>query len=102
MTYTESKNKTPYDWNEFLDQKEITEKEWDKAKDLAGEWVMCACGSQCDVIPRWPAGGPKDELLYNLGMKFAYAIDNKNIQYAKETLQKIEVRSSELINEINK
>jgi hypothetical protein len=101
-TYTESKNETLFNWNEFLNQKEITEDEWDKAKDLAGEWVTCACGTQCDVIPRYPAGGPKDILLYNLGMSFTYAIETKNIQYAKDTLHKIELRSSELINEINK
>jgi hypothetical protein len=102
MTYTEKQYQTPFNWNKFINQKEITEKEWDKAKVLAGEWVMCACGTQCAVIPRYDSGGPKDILLYNLGMSFTYAIDTKNIPYAKDTLQGIEQRSSELINEINK
>tara|TARA_R110000850_G_scaffold49576_1_gene122203 strand:- start:1610 stop:1921 length:312 start_codon:yes stop_codon:yes gene_type:complete len=101
-TYTESKNETLFNWNKFLNQKEITEKEWSFAKDLSVDWVTCACGNQCDVIPRYGGGGPKDILLYNLGMSFTYAIDTKNIQYAKDTLHKIELRSSELINEINK
>jgi hypothetical protein len=100
-TYTESKNETLFDWNKFLDQKEITNIEWIFAADISGDWVTCACGTQCDVIPRYEGGRPKDKLLYDLGVKFAYAIDDRNLQYAKDTLLKIELRSSELINEIN-
>ncbi|MFT5347789.1 MAG: hypothetical protein ACI9M3_000823 [Bacteroidia bacterium] len=102
MTYTESKHNTPVDWNEFLNQKEIANGEWELASAFSADWVTCACGTQCGVIPRDRFGAPKDILLQDLGLEFYYAIKYRNILGSKETLQKIELRSSELINEINK
>ena len=101
-TYTETQGKKPFDCNAFLNKEEISEQEWEYAENLAGSWVTCACGNQCDVIERRPINGvPKDEELFNLGMWFSVSIDNKDIEKAKETLLKIEKRSAELINQIN-
>lgn len=99
-TYSESKGEEPFNWNEFLNKENITEEEWDNAESLADSWVTCACGNQCDVIPRDYFGEPKDWELFKLGNNFAKAIESKNINSAKEILKDIEERSAYLINEI--
>ncbi len=111
MTYAESKKKKPFDWNAFLKQKSYTQGEVSNAGVLAGNWVTCACGNQCDIIPRnedWD-GEPTDKKLAALGSKFCDNISfledaviyGENIKTpqkkAKETLKKIEARSSQLI-----
>lgn len=99
-TYTESKGYKPFNWNEFLNKENISEEEWIEAEELAENWVTCACGNQCDVIPRDYFGEPKDWELFELGHNFAKVIESKNISSAKEILKGIEERSAYLINEL--
>lgn len=126
-TYAESIGSKPFDWNNFLNKEEYTEKELSEAEDLANNWVTCACGNQCSIIPRagldsWNRHSPIDTKLRKLGYSFMEAIDNmslygcntseyykdegkimfnKSKKDAKDILQKIELHSSELIKEIN-
>ena len=102
MTYTESKKQTPFDWNAFLNKKTRTEEEWVEAAILADDWVTCACGNLCDSIPRLSFSGcPVDNTLRNFGSDFYDWITLKDLKNAKITLDKIEVRSAQLISEIN-
>jgi hypothetical protein len=99
-TYSETKAEQPIDWNERLTQKSITEEEWEEWYEDASNWVTCACGNQCDTIPRDIfTGEPKDDYLCDLGALFAGAIASKNITSARKTLAKIEKRSAELIQQ---
>lgn len=99
-TYSEREGEEPFNWNEFLNKKNISKEEWDNAESLADSWVTCACGNQCDVIPRDCFGGPKDRELFRLGYNFYKVIGSKDINSAKEILKAIEERSAYLINEI--
>lgn len=99
-TFAEKNNAKPFDWNAFLNQPTITEEEWENQKDLALDWVTCACGNQCSVIPRNERGQPYDKDLTNLGGRFYDEIKVRNIDGAKETLELIEERSAVLIKEI--
>lgn len=101
-TYAESKDRTPFDWNLFLNKKDIGEQEWDHARELAKDWVTCACGNQCEIIPRKASGEPKDLVLLDLGDKFFLAIRRRYKERAKQLLQEIEKRSLLLIEEITK
>lgn len=119
MTYAEKEGKAPFDWNAFLAKPidEYKASELYEAKNLAGDWVTCACGNQCDIIPRhsgkdgYTSGVPIDKELQSLGQEFyekisaiyyaTYNLTAKVIQVqAVVTLHKIEKRSSELIAEI--
>lgn len=98
-TFSETKNKKPFDWNAFLIQKEITDKEWKKAKRLAQSWVTCACGNQCSIIPRDNNYIPKDTKLALLGSSFYKKILNEDVKEAKKILKILETRSIILINQ---
>jgi len=101
-TYVEVSGRKAFDWWEFLNQSEKSSRDWYMADLLSDSWVTCACGSQCDVIPRWEESGqPIDKGLASLGVGFALNIRRKDTAAAKETLKKIEIRSAELIAEIN-
>jgi hypothetical protein len=115
FTYAESRNVEPTNWLSYLDKLEILqnergnslrksylyEKELKKAKDLAKNWVTCACGNQCKVLTRDIFGQPKDSALRHLGMSFYGAMLAEDFQSAKEILQKIEDRSAKLIQKLN-
>ena len=103
MTYTEQKGYKPFNWNEFLNKKDITNDEWYDARKLSRYWITCACGTQCSIIPRNEKynGRPMDTKLRKLGHEFCSAIYTKNKELAKEILAKIEKRSAKLIAEIN-
>ena len=93
------------DWNKELDEaiaKEPTEKHYKMLRRAAGAWVTCAVGSQCEIIPRYSIGMPKDCLLHVFGRNFYYNINSREWKKAKETLANIEKRSAELIKEITK
>jgi hypothetical protein len=98
--------KKPFDWNKFLDDRlkgvPMEKGEFTKAKNRAMGWATCACGNQCAVIPRNEVGEPIDGELYHLGLEFFEDIQSKNWKKSKETLEMIECRSSEIINEIKK
>jgi hypothetical protein len=102
-TYSETKGKEAFDWNKFLkNPPEYLSNEHDIACNLAADWVTCACGNLCDIIPRSPIGRPSDRELEILGVHFHYSIKGADFMRAKETLAKIEKRSEELIFELTK
>lgn len=98
-TYSESQNKKPFDWNKVLSA-EPTEEQWEEMRGLAQNWITCACGNQCDIIPRRKNGRPKDIELFWLGLDFLYYISMYDLKSAKQTLSKIEERSAYLINKM--
>lgn len=84
-TYIESKGGDPFDWYKFLLEGPFTSTSLMDAKEKAGRWPTCACGNQCDIIPRfeagrdnpgygWKTGEPFDERLRQLGLKFGNVI----------------------------
>lgn len=102
ITFAESQGKDPFDWNQFLDRVlkvEISEKEHYNACDLAGNWVTCAVGNQCEIIPR-KEFEPLDPELLSLGRIFYQLICHTDYYHARIYLRKIEKRSAELIREI--
>ena len=100
-TYAQALYKEPFDWNDFLNKKVITEEEWWEATGFSSRWVTCACGNQCRTIPRFHSGMPIDNELSTLGCDFNDAILERNIIKARRILENIEKRSAELIAEIN-
>lgn len=111
-TYSEAQTGKTFDWNAFLNKETYTTQELKNAYLLSEEWVTCACGNQCEVIPRDEIGKPLDEELANLGWRFTGFIhamkmshDTVNERFensrklAQATLLKIEKRSITLINE---
>lgn len=114
-TYVETQREKPINWFEEL-QKATSLKEIRTLKHLSGSWVTCACGNQCEVIPRDGLGEPRDEILAELGYEFHQIVngmlDSKVAKYkekvefyresAIETLHKIEKRSAVLIRQVNK
>jgi len=102
-TYSETKGKEPFDWNAFLEnpprRRSLRHR---MAMDLSGQWVTCACGNLCDIIPRTPFGIPLDYHLEHLGIMFYSDIKDALWERAKNTLNLIEKRSSELIAELTK
>lgn len=48
------------------------------------DWMSCAVGNQCDIIPRTAAGWPLDETLEELGLLFNRQIINL---YERSTLE---------------
>lgn len=99
-TYAEANGEKPFNWNEFLNKEHITQTEWHEAEELSADWVTCACGNQCETIPRNHVGTPDDYTLDVLGSDFSVAIHNKNLVMAKIVLAKIEKRSAELLKEL--
>lgn len=107
QSYAESKGKPKFDWWEFLrnDPASISDASWEYAEELAQSWVTCACGTQCDIIPRKEGlpsntdGSPVDEVLATMGGDegFFGAIRNRNLEKAADWLYLIEIRASQLI-----
>ncbi len=94
----ESRQNLAFDWRAFLKQPFISVGEWEDAEALAGNWVTCACGNQCDIIPRqFPTGAPIDSQLAILGIKFQDAIKAGHSNHALQILDQIEARSIYLI-----
>ena len=124
--YVESKNQSPVDWNAFLNKETYSLIEVSNAHYLAGSWVTCACGNQCEIIPRSISGRPIDDKLAELGCDFCMQLFSmyqkikrkyklilvtessciefkQEIKEMKKTLTKIEKRSAKLIEiELNK
>ena len=102
-TYSEKKGKTAFDWNEFLDNPpEYLSTEHENASNLAGDWVTCACGNLCNIIPRMDGGRPYDRELESLGKSFFSEINAADFINAKNTLYLIEKRSQQIIFELTK
>lgn len=107
-SYSQVKRKNPIDWNKTLDKAIKLENDGDveslsyldaNMRSQSSDWVTCACGSQCNVINRYFDGAPVDPGLRDLGSVFYNMICRSNYSGAKETLEKIELRSSLLIKE---
>lgn len=101
ITYAEKKGMYPIDWHKELSNKNISKKKWEELEQSSETWVTCACGVQCAIIPRGSAGDPLDAKLRILGGDdgFHGAIMKKHRHKAMEWLQKIEIRSKQLIKE---
>ena len=104
MTYTEKNNEEPFDWNAFLNKKEITQEEWENASELSADWVTCACGNQCDLIPRYikkntvdVGGRPNDDILSHWGLEFNDSIQCQEVELSIFFLAKIEQRSAYIL-----
>jgi hypothetical protein len=98
-----------FDWFAFLNQdiELVSEDYLDEAKSLADNWVTCACGQLCKVLPRGGGNYPTDEELYDLGMDFARKINNledtrqnEDRLKALEILNKIEARTTLLLEQM--
>ena len=102
--YSEDKGKEAFDWKKALSAKEISDQTWDELVKKAGDWVTCACGNQCAIIPRYDDGSPKDKILYVLGgiEGFYGAIRNRDKENAIDLLAMIEYRSEILIRRLSK
>lgn len=98
-TFSEVNGKKPFDWNEFLNREYRSNQEWIEAIDLADDWVTCACGNQCDVIPRVD-GRPLDDELSSLGVIFSTLVRSRDIKRSLEALYWIEKRTAELLEEL--
>jgi hypothetical protein len=99
-TYSETKKKPKFNWYDFLNRAikgKVTIPEIANAKDDASNWVTCACGNQCSILPRDEEGEPWDDLLAELGRDFSFEIDDCNWKDALNILNKIEKRSALLI-----
>ena len=102
-TYAETQGENFFDWNAFLENPpKYGSNEHHDACDLAIDWVTCACGNLCDIIPRSPSGCPKDYRLQMFGGMFYREIKDGQWQQAKSTLLTIEKRSAELIEGLTK
>lgn len=111
--YSVSQGKKETDWwaeLTILEQlKQKGQENWTKEEhikyselcSLAGQWVTCACGNQCSIIPR-EHGVPNDHILFDEGINFSSHVDSLNVERAAETLERIEVRSERLIKQILK
>lgn len=102
-TYTETRNREPFDWNKALENPpELGSERHSELDDLAAMWVTCACGNQCEIIPRTGTGAPNDRTLKKLGVDFSDHIELGEWEKAKKTLYKIEERSAQIIKELAK
>jgi len=95
-TYSEAKGRGTFDWLAALTAKHISNEEWEALAELSQNWVTCACGNQCDTIPRSSSGVPKDLPLVTLsgGDGFHGAIKRQNRTLALHYLELIEDRVS--------
>jgi hypothetical protein len=97
-TFAESEGKESFNWFKFLNQKEIMPKDWVSAQRISMDWVTCACGNQCSVIPRSDYNNaPMDYELRRLGYDFNSQILKRYKVEAIKTLVKIETRAAQLI-----
>lgn len=98
-----------FNWFAFLkqDMESVDVDYFNKANSLADNWVTCACGQLCKVLPKGNGNSPADDELYDLGMDFANEIDN--LKYTRqnedrlkalETLNKIEARTTLLLEQM--
>lgn len=122
-TYAASQRRKPFDWNAFLAPDTVyNPRQLNAACKRSGEWVTCACGVQCSVIPRYvssdlwghSSGEPKDEALSTLGYRFHREVNWLRDAYdgvgtttvasaraaARSTLTQIERRARVLIRQV--
>ena len=100
-------------WHERLDAIEARGFPTDEDKQLAENWVTCACGEQDPRIPRFAEdfedlgyeNAPKDALLRDLGLEFFIAIKlsifNGTFK-ARRILAASEKRAAEVIADVER
>ncbi len=104
-TLCQVEEKKSINWNTIIANKLAGKRvrfSQDVLNELAGSWVTCACGNQCDVIDRNSWGEPYDDQLRDLGYNFTSNVEDENWKEAKRNLAAIERRSTVLIREYNK
>jgi hypothetical protein len=100
-TYAERRSRKMINWNDVIENRINGTSDHYTTHDLAqyaGSWVTCACGNQCEIIPRNGDGSPQDEELSDLGIDFSTYIGAEEWRLAKVTLSRIEARSKVLID----
>lgn len=75
-----------YYWNMYLN-----------ARDAAGNWPLCACGSLCRNIPRNHDNSPIDGTLLIHGGRFFSAVYTERFILAEEAMERIETRAAEIL-----
>jgi hypothetical protein len=111
-TFAQVRKKKTTNWNIALDTPVKDIDTWQKLSQLSGDWVTCACGNQCAIIPRGAKGMPENQTLRILGNDFYNAVRDtyfsaffgrhvitfeSNVKRAKKVLETIELVSAELI-----
>ena len=101
-TYCKKEKGYCIDWNQVLSipENKITDDMWEQMRRNSQDWVTCACGNQCSIIPRDEFGAPLDFTLRYHGKDFYTSINQRNIEEAKIHLKRIEEISSKIIQEI--
>ena len=91
-----------WDWYAFLDASNVIKEEFKReAFSLSSDWITCACGQVCDVLPKGLYSSPLDEEASGLGMDFCDLICDEDWENAKTTLDKIEKRTIFLLKQPN-
>ena len=115
MKYSEANAKWVYDWPTIIDDLEAglyDKKKMTECLDAAIDWVTCAVGNQCDLLPRDVSGAPIDPLQIILGINFSAYIDGiigasgqdraDMAAGAREVMADIDARSAALLAEMKK
>lgn len=76
QSYTAEKQLPVIDWHKVIQMPDMDINEARYYADQASNWVTCACGTQCSIIPRKEDGQPLDEKLRVQGSSFYHAIYN--------------------------
>lgn len=103
MNYSQSKAQEAINWHLVVERAltgDLTDDEQIAYTSYAANWVTCAVGNQCQIIPRTTGAWPEDDRLYYLGTGFSNAFRDGEYGYAKRILGVIEWRSSQLIGRI--
>lgn len=104
MTYAQRCGYEPFNWPAFIDDAEaghLSHSELSEATQRAAEWPTCACGNQCARIPRGSENGmPHDFELREEGVTFYNNIKYQRWDAARETLARIEKRSTQILAEL--
>ena len=88
------------DWGKRIIEAERCGRFKEIDKELANDWVTCACGKITADIPRnKEMNSPLDDQLDLLGVYFYQHVTNNDFLKAAETLINIEDRAQEVVNE---
>lgn len=90
-----------FDWYDVLDRlidgEQPSESDRAEIQQRAGPWTTCACGQMCKLIPRDSSKAPLDQKLRELGGQFARLMTEGSYREARNTLDKIEKRTTQLL-----
>lgn len=95
-TYTQALRHRAFNWRKALKAHKYPS----LLRLKAGDWVTCACGNQCDAIPRDSTGKPIDRTLMELGYRFYQEVGWEHWALALFTLDLIEERSKRILEEM--